>query len=598
MDKNPPFWALYLLGAPRLENAGQIVEMDTRKALALLAYLALAGGQTRESLATLFWPEYDQASARGALRRTLSTLQKATLGDLLDISRERVQIRSSAPLRVDVQVFHQLLLDANNPATAGSPGQSQQILQQAVDLVHGDFLQGFTLRDSPTFDDWQYFQTDSLRRELGSALEKLALGYSQRTDDNEAIQAVRRWLALDELQEDAHRLLMKLYAWTGQRGAALRQYRECVRILEQELGVPPLPETTQLYEAILENQLPARPAAETPAIPEYPANPTPGEGYSLTGREAELGQLLNIYWTGAGNGAFVVVEGEAGIGKTRLAEEILGIAQRAGAATLTARCYEGETQLAYGPFLEGIPNLLNQPGSQSALVKIPVHWLREAVRLVPALNELRPDLPSPLPAEGPGAQSRFFEGIRQFLVGLLAGGQTGKLPGILLLDDLHWADPATLDLLIYLVRRLRGHSLMVLVTLRDRAGAEAARISSLLAETIRSGYGYVIPLARLSPEAVALLSEHSMQPLSEELRLRLYQETEGLPLLVLAYLDSMQPLDGTNWEMPASVRNIFHSRMPTPDSPGWQLLTTAAVIGRAFDFDTLRQASGRSEVET
>ena len=139
-------------------------------------------------------------------------------------------------------------------------------------------------------------------------------------EDEAAILAVRRWLALDELQEDAQRWLMKLYAWTGQRGAALRQYRECVRVLEQELGVPPLPETTQLYQAILENQLPARPVAEAPAQAEGPSLINAIEGYPFTGREPELGQLLNIYWTGAGQGALVLIEGEAGIGKTRLAE--------------------------------------------------------------------------------------------------------------------------------------------------------------------------------------------------------------------------------------------------------------------------------------
>ncbi len=595
-------WALYLMGAPRLEHSGGGVEMDTRKALALLAYLALAGSQSRESLAVLFWPENDQASARGALRRTLSTLHKATQGILLDTGRERVQIRSGAPLWIDVMAFRQLLSVAANPTSAVESSHQQQTLQQAVDLYAGDFLQGFTLRDSPAFDDWQYFQTDSLRRELACALEKLALGYSQQKEDEAAILAVRRWLALDELQEDAHRLLMKLFSWTGQRGAALRQYRECVRILEQELGVPPLPETTRLYQAILENQLPARPVGEMPPAPDAPAIPNVPESYPLTGREAELAQLLNIFWTGAGQGALVLIDGEPGIGKTRLAEEILRIAQQAGAPTLTARCYQGETQLAYGPLLEGLPAILGQPGSLEALDKIPAQWLSEATRLVPMLGELRPDLPQPQPADRPGAQSRFFEGIRQYLIGLLGGARSGRPPGIFFLDDLHWADGATLDLLIYIVRRLRGQALMVLATRRNPSGASDTRISNLMAETGRSGYGYTISLSRLSPEAVYQLSRKLPEPPSEVMRQQLYRETEGLPFLVTAYLDALQkgslPQTGTGWEMPASVRNVLRNRLPAPDEPSWQLLTTASVIGRAFDFETLRQASGRSELET
>lgn len=599
MDTQAPVWKLYLFGAPLLEHTGKIIEMDTRKALALLAYLALSGSQSRESLAVLFWPEYDQASARGALRRTLSTLQKATQGELIDANRERVEVRKDAPLWIDVQVFHQLLQDLT---LTSQPEKQKEILQQAIDLYTGDFLQGFTLRDSPAFDDWQYFQTDSLRREYASALENLAMAYSLQKEDENAILAVRRWLALDELQEDAHRFLMKLYAWTGQRGAALRQYRECVRILEQELGVPPLPETTQLYQAILENQLPTRPVVEMPISPQHPTFQIQPEGYPLTGRETELGQLLNIYWTGAGQGALVIIEGEAGIGKTRLAEEILEIARRAGAMTLTAHCYEGEAQLAYGPFVESISSILSQPSSQANLLKVPAHWLCEANRLAPALNELYPNLLPPIPIDGPAAQSRFFEGVRQLLLGLLAGAKSGKPPGILFLDDLQWADSATLDLFIYLVRRLRGQALLVLATCRNWKGVGETRLAGLIAGTVRAGYGYILQLDRLTPQAVFQLARCSPLSLTQDVCEQLYRETEGLPLMVTAYLDALPqlglPLGESKWDLPSSVRSVLHSRLPAPDEPSWQLLTTAAVIGHSFDFDTLRQASGRSEAET
>ena len=220
---------------------------------------------------------------------------------------------------------------------------------------------------------------------------------------------------------------------------------------------------------------------------------------------------------------------------------------------------------------------------------------------MPALNELCSNLPPLLPVDEPGAQSRFLEGVRQFLVGMLAGGRSGKLPGILFVDDLHWADQASLDLLIYIVRRLHGQSLLVLATRRSPAGAGDSRISNLLTETIRAGYGYTLPLERLTPEAVIQLARQFPQPLPEKLCEQLYRETEGLPLMVTAYLDTIQkrgiPQPGENWELPANVRNVLRSRLPAPDEPSWQILTTAAVIGHAFDFETLRQASGRSELE-
>ena len=184
---------------------------------------------------------------------------------------------------------------------------------------------------------------------------------------------------------------------------------------------------------------------------------------------------------------------------------------------------------------------------------------------------------------------------------MLSGARSGKLPGILFVDDLHWADQASLDLLIYIVRRLCGQSLLVLATRRNPAGAGDSRISNLLTETIRAGYGYTLPLERLTPEAVIQLARQFPQPLPEELCEQLYRETEGLPLMVTAYLDTIQqrgiPQPGENWELPANVRNVLRSRLPAPDEPSWQVLTTAAVIGHAFDFETLRQASGRSELE-
>ena len=136
-------------------------------------------------------------------------------------------------------------------------------------LHRGDFLAGFTLRDSPEFDEWQFFQAETLRQELASALERLVHGHSADGEDGRmpGIPYARRWLALDPLHEPAHRHLMQLYAGTGQYAAALRQYAECVRILDEELGVPPDEETIRLYEAIKASaSVSRRPRVRQPAF--------------------------------------------------------------------------------------------------------------------------------------------------------------------------------------------------------------------------------------------------------------------------------------------------------------------------------------------
>ena len=151
-------------------------------------------------------------------------------------------------------------------------------LAEAATLYRDDFMAGFGLRDSVAFDDWQFFQAESLRRELAGALERLARGRGALGEWESAIAHARRWLALDTLHEPAHRLLMALYAWSDQRAAALRQYRECVRILGKELGVAPLEETTLLYHAIQENDLPPQPVLSEhhrPAPRERKRGPSP-----------------------------------------------------------------------------------------------------------------------------------------------------------------------------------------------------------------------------------------------------------------------------------------------------------------------------------
>jgi DNA-binding SARP family transcriptional activator len=254
--------ALFLLGPPGIEREGIPITVDTRKAIALITYLAITRQRhSRDALATLLWPEYDQTNARGALRRTLSTLNKALAGDWLEIERESIGISIKSNLWLDVDNFNSLLADCR---THGHPPGELctacvNPLTEAAGLYHDHFMAGFSLRDSPNFDDWQFYQADGLRRDLAATLERLAYGYGAMADFKLATGYGRRWLALDRLHEPAHRLLMQLYAWAGQRNAALHQYRECVQILEQELGVAPLEATTHLYLAIKENQLPSLP---------------------------------------------------------------------------------------------------------------------------------------------------------------------------------------------------------------------------------------------------------------------------------------------------------------------------------------------------
>src|SRR5215218_8170206 len=375
---------LTFLGAPRIAQDGGTVEVDTRKAVALLAYLAVTrSAHTREALCNLLWPEYDHEHARGALRRTLSTLRKA-VGDWIETDRERVALRRGEGLRIDVDEFRERILSED-------PG----LLSEAVELYRGDLLAGFTLRDSVLFDDWQSFETDSLRRELATALDRLAEFHAGRGEYDAAVGRARRRLALNPLDEPAHRRLIELYGRKGERMAAVQQYRECVRILHAELGVSPVEETTSLYRVIQESGFPDPTAPAS--LPSSTVETTPDEAVPLVGRTAERTQLLDSYRGIGSKGRLVVIEGEMGIGKTRLADDFLASLDR-GAATIAVRCHQDERTLAYAPVAEAVRTAVALHGTP------PSGAADELARLLPEAGA-----PSPHPLDSKGAQTRFFE---------------------------------------------------------------------------------------------------------------------------------------------------------------------------------------------
>ena len=248
---------LFLLGPPKIEFNGIPVKMDTRKVMALLAYLAVMGeSYRRDSLVNLLWPEYDLAHGRAVLRRTLSALSSALPESSLDADRETIGIRPGIDLWLDVAEFNRLLAERRSHGHSESEVCPDCLpnLAETIALYRDDFMSGFSLSDSYNFDDWQFFQAESLHQEMGSALEKFAQCLVLSGDLDTALQMARRRLALDRLNEAAHCDLMRLYAWTQQRSAALRQYQECKSILQSQLGVEPQMTTTELYHAIEKGQ--------------------------------------------------------------------------------------------------------------------------------------------------------------------------------------------------------------------------------------------------------------------------------------------------------------------------------------------------------
>ena len=250
----------YLFGSPRIELNHESIGIQRRKTLGLFIYLVYTGQpHSRDSLAALFWPDTDQSGARANLRRDISRLKKSLGEDALSLDGDNVCWNPEFDSWVDGKEFQSKLDEAashNHPNGSLCPVCSAA-LTEAVNLYTDDFLAGFSLSDSLKFEEWQFFQTESLRRSLARALQDLLAWHTSRGEFEQAIAYARRWLALDNLHEPAHQALIRLYAWAGQQAAALRQYQECVRFLRDGLGVEPEEETRTLYEAVKSRTLPS-----------------------------------------------------------------------------------------------------------------------------------------------------------------------------------------------------------------------------------------------------------------------------------------------------------------------------------------------------
>jgi DNA-binding SARP family transcriptional activator len=617
-----------LLGPVAVEVEGSPLTVDTRKAVALLAYLAVTRRPaSRDALATLLWPEADGADARGALRRTLSVL-RAGLGEPgLIVDRSTVALDATA-FDVDTWRFEAALAIARGHQHPGGGlcPECLGALQEAAALDRGEFLAGFALRDSPDFEDWQLAEAASFRRELAAVLERLARGQAAARAWDAAATVARRWLELDPLHEPAHRLLMEVLARSGEPAAALAQYRDCVRILDRELGVAPLTETADLAEAIRSGryavvvdarpqagqpptasqptgQRPAAPppAGQPPAGVEAPRSERRSEGGTasegedlvdrspLVGRDRELRRLVAALDAVGPAGRLLVVEGEPGIGKTRLARAAADVVRDRGGSVLEARAYPGEAGIAFAPIVELIRAGLGRPDAVERLAAVRPDLLGEVARLVPL--PVGPSISTSAPSLDPYGQARLFEALAKVLATLASG----PVSGLIWLDDLSWADASTLELIGYIARRLPDHPLALLVTFRVEE-LVAGGHDRVVGPPDREGLVVGVELGRLRRADVAELATATLGPGVDAGRIdALFERSEGLPLYLIEALAAPGLTDDA---IPAGVAALLRARLDSVGELAAQVLSAAAVIGRSFDFRIVRAASGRSDEET
>src|SRR4051794_1330509 len=554
---------LTLLGPPAVTRDGRPLAFDTRKATALLAFLALEGKpQPRDRLAALLWPEADPSRARSALRRTVS-VTAAQVGDALATERAHLGLADGA-WSCDAVEFR--TLTSRRDAAAD---------RQAADLYPDDFLAGFSLRDAPGFDDWQTAVGDDLRRRLAQVLARQADAAVADGNLAGALATAQRWLSLDPLHEPAHRMLMQVHAWRGDRAAAIRQYRTCARTLDDELGVAPLDETRELYDAVRRNVVPP------PDLrPDVPADTTTAAATPrpLVGRDTEVGVVRQaVSRLTAGRGGTVVVTGATGSGKTELLRVASTIASDE-VTTVAVRCHPEETVLAYGGAIELLRSLVG--AAPEALEQLPRHSRAELARLLPETA----DLDGPAAGDDPGAEARLVAAARDLVA-------AASRPLLLVVDDAQWLDPATANLFAYLVRRLADIGALLVCAWSADVGAPPALVRAV-DDVVAEGSGARMALRPLAAEDLATLVGERGGDVQQ-----LAAATGGVPALVVAYLDAAgrgeDPMTGAT----GVLRQTVMRQVEAVSETARQLLAAVAVLGGHGDLDLLRETSGRGDDE-
>jgi DNA-binding SARP family transcriptional activator/predicted ATPase len=561
----------------------QVTSLNTTRLRSLLTYLVLHHEvpQQRQHLAFLFWPDTTEAQARNNLRQLLHQLRQVLPDSeqFLSADTHLLHWHPTIPCHIDVAAFEQALTLVDAATQHHDQHNLRAALEQADSLYRGELL-------PDCYHEWILPERDRLRQRHLQVLEHLLRLCEGQGDYVTAIRYAQRLLTLDPLSEDLSRRLMQMFTLNNDRASALRVYHTCVTTLQRELGIDPAPATREAYEQLMQHEPPINPARARQTL--RAATPT------LIGRKQEWKALQEI-WHAASTGEprFVLVTGEAGIGKTRLAEEFLLWASQQGAVSAKTRSYAAEGQLSLAP----VTDWLRSGGLRTSLRRLDTIWLTEVARILPELFTEQPDLPRYESVTEYGQRQRFFEALARAIL-------VTSQPILLLIDDVQWCDQETLEWLHFLLRFDLTARLLIIGCARAEELLPHHPLRTLQLH-LRTTVGVTeIALQPLDAEETAkLATQVAKHELDMDTVMRLFQETEGYPLfvveMVLAELGRASasppeadrpPRQSQHHEaqtLPPRVHAVLVGRLLQLSASAREFVECAAIIGREFTLDLL-----------
>lgn len=631
---------IYVLGQFRLErrNSRDASEWQTvtdsawqhQRVRALLGCLVSSPGRKlgREQIMDALWPDLDIETAGSRLDRAVYSLRqlfepsrsRLATSPLLLTEREVLVLADQSHVWIDADAFENHLAQAH---ASTDPGETERLFEEAMTLYGGDFL------PEERKLEWTLARRESLQRSWVGLLLDLSDRRREREAFVSAIEPLDRLLSLDPTNEAAVQRLIVLLGQLGRRGEAMRAYKRLATVLQQEYRIAPLPETRALYEKVRQSgQTPSAPVTQSPtqstsqrdlARQDAPTTMQIGRShqYPLVGRNSELDFLRDLVSTTENTTRLkltgqkktassslmsaldtqrraqcVLLMGEVGIGKTRLAEEVSREAKKRNWAVAWSRVYAQEGSIPYRLWTEVLKKAMAQGAWQRQEVSRRPLVFQPLCALLPELQTLLPQvsLSSSLPAEQ--EQLRLWEAALELLTLISEGG-----PLLIALDDLQWADASSCELLAYLARRLQGHPIVIVGTCRDNELTGNHPLRSLLTDLQREHAVETLSLEPLSDEQIsALVSQipHLPEPMVQRIRTR----AAGNPFFAEELARSLGTQDSgeaasangdalTN--LPDTITAVLDLRLGRLSAACQRLLSKAAVLGGEFEFQIISE---------
>jgi DNA-binding SARP family transcriptional activator len=632
---------IYALGQFRLErrdgsnwipiNDASWQHQRVRSVLCCLVSSA-ARRLAREQIMDMLWPELDATAASARLDRAVHSLRQVfepsrsrlATSPLLLTERELVALADQGQIWIDVEAFEKLIAQAR---ASKDPGEVEKLLDEAVNLYSGDFLP--EVREM----EMTLMRRDGLRHSwIGIMIELIDLRIA-RDDTSGAIELLNRLLAADQTNEAAAQRLMCLLAQKGRRGEAMQVYKRLSMVLEQAYHIEPLPETQSIYEAVrqgidkltgkhkIQFSGPMRrpEVGDTPLIQIGRPQQNP-----LVGRKQELEALYNMLTKTERDAKFrlptqkrafympvdsqrtpqsVLIMGDVGIGKTRMAEEMAREAKRRGWSVAWSRIYTQEGIIPFRLWVDILRSAFSQGTWQRQEVSKHPLTYAPLIHLLPELQDLIPLVEFP-PLQAPEQeQLRIWEATRDLLTTISTG-----TPLLIVMDDLQWSDASSCELFAYLARRIYGHAITIVGTLREKELPPDHVLHALLTDLYREHAVATIQLEPLTDDQIATLvgqmlssmeveEELGRQPV-EQIMQFIKKRVAGNPFFAeeLARVSpaavAAMPANGRDYDtliaqLPETITAVLGLRLSRLSAGCQRLLGKAAVLGDAFSFEVI-----------